>query len=751
MTDPAEALAARIERFEQAADPELIWDPAALAEAEQAMRACAGDRTDAAAWRLIGMLHLARYRLDQRTTQDAAVAGAFFAAVAVLDPGRLPEKLRGSRPPGESADTWAGLVEEVFQHVDPDAYRHVGLLIHALVRRAMADPVPEVSDRLGQFLLQESMRAADPAWAPGALGLVGAGLVRQYTRGGERHVIADAVHMLLRAALGAHGDTLSAGELAAALGLAAPDDDELVRAYLAAVETPPGGQDRSRALLTLVDLTQARAAASYADEDLLAFIRVGQCALDFWHEPWAHPGVLAPYAAGLIEWFVVTGNESSLEAGLEMLDALHVTPDETSRGLGTDPVVRLGLLGDRRWHRYGVTGDPADLDMAISVMRRAADLSTAGHSGLRRSGSGGSGTGGFGARSSGLGGSGARGAEAGDAGPGDSRPEGSGARGSAAGGSRPGGSASGRSQPGGAQPNDPLGSDRLESDRLKSDRLKSDRLGSDRLESGPRGSDRLENGPLASDPLGGGSSASGHPDRPRLLTNLANALLRRAVVTGGDPTEPIAAARAALAAHDEKDPARATTLLLLAQALRLDLTMANADEALTVLREALGAGERLTFRTEAYGLVSELLCWRATQTDGRRRADDLREAVLAARQGVELATKASHDQSPAQRKLCRALLARHSAYGDPRDLTEALALADAADLTDLPELTQALDTTLTPPPPATATPETATPGTASSATVGPGTVGPGTVGPGTVGPGTVGPGTVGPGTVGPGT
>ncbi|MEU8398874.1 CHAT domain-containing protein [Nonomuraea sp. NPDC048892] len=628
MTDPAEALAARIERFEQAADPDLIWDPAALAEAEQAMRACAGDRTDAAAWRLIGMLHLARYRLDRRTTQDAAVSGAFFAAVAVLDPGRLPEKLRGSRPLEESADTWAGLVEEVFRHVDPSAYRHVGLLIHALVRRAMADPVPEVSDRLGQFLLQESMRATDPAWAPGALGLLGAGLVRQYTRGGERHVIADAVHMLLRAALGAHGDTLYAGELAAALGLAAPDDEELVRAYLAAVETPPGGQDRSRALLTLVDLTQARAAASYADEDLLAFIRVGQCALDFWHEPWAHPGVLAPYAAGLIEWFVVTGNESSLEAGLEMLDALHVTPDETARGLGTDPVVRLGLLGDRRWHRYGVTGDPADLDTAISVLRRATDLSTAGRAGMGRSGPGGSGS--------------------------------------------------------------------------------------------------------------GGSGPGGHPDRPRLLINLANALLRRAVVTGGDPSEPIAAARAVLAAHDENDPARATALLLLAQALRLDLTMANADEALAALREALGAGERLAFRTEAYGLVSELLCWRATQTDGRRQAEDLREAVLAARQGVELATKASRDQGPAQRKLCRALLARHSAYGNPRDLTEALALADTADLTDLPELTHALDTTLTPPP-TPATSGTPTPGTATSGAAAPATATSGIAGPGIATPGAAAP------------
>ncbi|GAA3097028.1 hypothetical protein [Nonomuraea salmonea] len=322
MTDPAGALAARIERFEQAADPELIWDPAALSEAEQAMLACSGDRSDAATWRLIGMLHLARYRLDPRTTRDAAVAGAFFAAVAVVDPGRLPEKLRGSHlPPGESAGTWAGLVEEVFRHVDPGAYRHVGLLIHALVRRAMAEPVAEVSERLGEFLLQESVRSSDPSWAPGALGPLGAGLVRLYEAIGEREIIDDAVHMLLRAALGEPAYT---PDLAAALALAAPGDEKLAAAYLAAAES--GEQDRSWALLALVELTRSRAVASWADDDLLAFIRVGQCALDFWHERWAHPGVLAPYASGLIEWYVVTGDERSLEAGLEMLDALRVTP-----------------------------------------------------------------------------------------------------------------------------------------------------------------------------------------------------------------------------------------------------------------------------------------------------------------------------------------------------------------------------------------------------------------------------------------
>ncbi|MEV4174357.1 CHAT domain-containing protein [Nonomuraea sp. NPDC049709] len=590
MTDPAVALAARIERFERAADPELIWDPAALSEAEQAMRACAGDRSDATTWRLIGMLHLARYRLDQRTTRDAAVAGAFFAAVAVVDPGRLPEKLRGSRvPPGESAETWAGLIEEVFRHVDPAAYRHVGLLIQALVRRAMAHPTPEVADRLGQFLLQESMRSPDPSWASGALGLLGSGLVRLYGLTGDRDVIDDAVHVLLRAALGGDGEAAPAGELAAALGLAAADDEELVRAYLAAVETP-AGRDRSRALQALVDLTGARAAASCADADLLAFIRVGQCALDFWHEQWAHPGVLAPYAAGLIEWYVVTGNERSLEAGVEMLEALHVTPGETAPGLGTDPVVRLRLLGERRRRRYGVTGDPADLDAAVDVMRDAVRL-----------------------------------------------------------------------------------------------------------------------------------APSGHPDRAGLLADLADALLRRAVVTGDDPAEPVALARAALTAHADHDPARPATLLLLAQALSLALpttpvvaseapgapppltataaghagvAVAVADEAVAVLREALSAGERPDFQVTAYGLVSEVLCWRAVRVEGERRAEDLREAVLAARQGAELALKTSHDQGAAQRALCRALLARHAAQGDPRDLTEALTLAGDGDPGLLAELSAALDTVL---------------------------------------------------------
>ncbi|MFC7583863.1 hypothetical protein ACFQYP_08925 [Nonomuraea antimicrobica] len=599
MTEPAEALAARIERFEQVADPGLIWDSAALSEAEQAMRACAGDRSDAATWRLIGILHLARFRLDPGTTQDAAVAGAFFAAVAVLDPGRLPEKLRGpSVPPGESAEAWAGLVEEVFRHVDPSAYRHVGLLVHALVRRAMAHPTPEVADRLGQFLLQESMHAADPSWVPGALASLGTGMVRLYEASGDRNVIDDAVHVLLRACLSAPGSATGsatgsapgnaphpppADDLVTALGLAVPGDEELVRAYLAAAEPSPTAQDRSRALLALVDLTRARATATYADGDLLAFIRVGQCALDFWHERWAHPEVLAPYAAGLVEWYVVTGDERSLEAGTEMLEALRVPPDERTRGLGSDPVVRLALLGERRRHRYDVTGDPADLDAAVTALHEAVRLTPP--TPTVRAG-----------------------------------------------------------QPEEARP----------------------------------------------------SGRNGCFDRAGLLTDLADALLIRAVVTGGEPAEPIAVARAALAAHGEHGPDRARPLLLLGQALTIRLVADDVDEAVAALREAASADERMEVRTRAYGLVSDVLLWRATQTEVERPAEDLHEAVLSARQAVESAMKTSGGQASAQRALCGALLARYAAQGDPRDLTEALPLIGDGDPDLLADLTTALDTPPTP-------------------------------------------------------
>ncbi|SEU05082.1 CHAT domain-containing tetratricopeptide repeat protein [Nonomuraea wenchangensis] len=668
MTDPAETLAARIERFEQAADPELIWDPAALIEAEQAMRACAGDRSDAATWRLIGMLHLARYRLDPRTNQDAAVAGAFFAAVAVLDPARLPEKLRGaSVPSADAAGTWAGLVEEVFRHVDPAAYPHVGLLVHALVRRAAAQLTADAADRLGELLLQQAMRSADPSWAPGALALLGGGLVRLHGRTGERELLDDAVHVLFRAALAAPGEATHLAELAAALALAVPDDEDLVRAYLSAAESEPGSRERSRALLSLVGLAQARAARSCLDDDLLAFIRVGQCALDFWHERWAHPGVLGPYAAGLVEWYVVTGDERSLEAGHEMLQALGL------------PTLAADFPSDTT-----IWDSPAPLDGS------ARSDSPASLDGLARSD--GPASLGDPARSGGLARS-----------DGPARSDDPDATG---GPYAPGGPPALDADPGGDLPPipaTPLTADRVAyratfelARRLSVDPLARLALLGERRRRRYEATGAQQDLDVAVETLREATREvpPGHPDRPRLLADLAATLLERTLTTGGDPAAPVAAARTALAAHAVDDPARPAALLLLARALRLRLTPSTAAEAVAALREALATGDRLTPRLEAYTLLSELLRWRATHQDAApHRAEDLDGAVLTARQAAELAVKSSRDQIPAHRLLSRALLARFSHGGDPRDLGEALALARDGD----PDLLAQLDVLLTDP------------------------------------------------------
>ncbi|MEU4514507.1 hypothetical protein AB0G05_33835, partial [Nonomuraea wenchangensis] len=640
MTDPAETLAARIERFEQAADPELIWDPAALIEAEQAMLACAGDRSDAATWRLIGVLHLARYRLDPRTSQDAAVAGAFFAAVAVLDPARLPEKLRGaSVPSADAAGTWAGLVEEVFRHVDPAAYRHVGLLVHALVGRAAAQLTADAADRLGELLLQQAMRSADPSWAPGALALLGGGLVRLHGRTGERELLDDAVHVLFRAALAAPGEAAHLAELAAALALAVPDDEDLVRAYLSAAESEPGTRERSRALLSLVGLAQARAARSCLDDDLLAFIRVGQCALDFWHERWAHPGVLGPYAVGLVEWYVVTGDERSLEAGHEMFQALGLPAPAADFPPGT-----------ATWNGPASSADPDAMGGPDTTGNPAAPAGPA----------------------------------VGDAGQGGALPA---------------------VPPANASPAAPLPltGERVAyratfelARRLSADPLARLALLGERRRRRYEATGAQQDLDVAVETLREATREvpPGHPDRPRLLTDLAATILERTLTTGGDPAAPVTAARTALAAHAVDDPGRPDALLLLARALSLRLTPSAAAEAVAALRESLATGGRLTARLEAYTLLSELLLRRATHQDAApHRAEDLDGAVLTARQAAELAVKSSRDQTPAHRLLSRALLARFSHGGDPRDLGEALALARDGD----PDLLAQLDVLLTDP------------------------------------------------------
>ncbi|MGW2144349.1 CHAT domain-containing protein [Nonomuraea bangladeshensis] len=750
MTDPAETLAARIERFEQAADPELIWDPAALIEAEQAMLACAGDRSDAATWRLIGVLHLARYRLDPRTNQDAAVAGAFFAAVAVLDPARLPEKLRGAHvPSADAAGTWAGLVEEVFRHVDPAAYRHVGLLVHALVGRAAAQLTADAADRLGELLLQQAMRSADPSWAPGALALLGGGLVRLHGRTGERELLDDAVHVLFRAALAAPGEAAHLAELAAALALAVPDDEDLVRAYLSAAESEPGTRERSRALLSLVGLAQARAARSCLDDDLLAFIRVGQCALDFWHERWAHPGVLGPYAVGLVEWYVVTGDERSLEAGHEMFQALGLPapaadfppgtatwdgPASSADPDATDGPDTTGMPAAPGGPAIGDAGQGAPLPPATRDVDRGEALppvvrhvdqggalpSVVGEAGqggglpsvVREAGQGG----GLPSVVREAGQVGGLPPVAGDVHRGEApQPV---VRDAGQSGALPPVPSLNASP---AAPL-PLTGERVAyratfelARRLSADPLARLALLGERRRRRYEATGAQQDLDVAVETLREATREvpPGHPDRPRLLTDLAATILERTLTTGGDPAAPVTAARTALAAHAADDPARPDALLLLARALRLRLTPSTAAEAIAALRESLATGDRLMARLEAYTLLSELLRWRATHQDtaphraedldgavltahqaaAPHRAEDLDGAVLTARQAAELAVKSSRDQTPAHRLLSRALLARFSHGGDPRDLGEALALASDGD----PDLLAQLDVLLTDP------------------------------------------------------
>ncbi|MEV4837952.1 CHAT domain-containing protein [Nonomuraea sp. NPDC049486] len=605
MKDPARVLAARIEEFERAADPRLVLDDAALDDAEDAMLACDGGPRDAAVWRLAGVLHLARYRLAPEEDGEAAVAGVFFAAVAVLDPDGLPERLRGTHVPASAtAETWAELAEQVFRHVDVDAYPHVGLLLHAILRRALATPTAEVCDRLGQVLLEQALDMPAPAWAAEALAILGNGLVRLYRTAGDGGALDDAVHALFRAALAGPGHVT---DLAAALGHALAGDTPLIRAYLLAAGRPPG-PERSAALLDLLFLASTRAAASCADADLLALLRVGQACLDHWHEAGAHPAVLSRYGTALVEWYVVTGDLRSLEAGRDMLAALppapatpptHPVPPAHPASHPHDPASPAPLDAPETAPRpdrsatqpmglpgpYGHAGAlPVDsVDLPGSYGHSAAwpvdSLShpgSYGHSdGWPEDPASHPGSYGYAAAWS-VGLSGSYGHTA--AWPEDSGPS---ALGNAAA-------------------------------RLDDAATRLDLLGRRRWRR-YRGSGDLADLEIAVQTLRQAvvRAPEGHPERPAFLTGLAGALLHRATRTG-DARTAITAARAAVAACPGRHPQRPRALLLLGQALRLDLTAHTAAEAVTTLRKALAAHTDPRFQAEAHTVLSDVLRHRAT-------------------------------------------------------------------------------------------------------------------------------------------
>src|SRR5690606_3580220 len=556
MKDPAVALAARIEEFERAADPRLVLDEAALAEAEEAMLACTGGPRDAVVWQLIGALHLARYRLG--TDEDeAAVAGVFFAAVAVLDPGGLPERLRGPHVPAAgSAETWAGLAEQVFRHVDVSAHPHVGHLVHAILRRALAEPTAEVCDRLGQALLEQALDIPEPAWAPEALALLGNGQVRLYRPTGDAGALDDAIHALFRAALADPGHMT---DLAAALGHALPGDTDLIRAYLLAAGRP-AGPERSSALLGLLRLTAARASASCADADLLALLRVGQACLDHWHEAGAHPAVLSCYGAGLLEWYAVPGDARSLGAGHDMLATLPspapaADPPPTVLPAPLSPETTPAISDSASGLSSAAAGEPDQLPGA----------------GVEPSG------GRWSAVDVALGRKLAAYAE----------PEWS-----SAAFVEPGWWVA-EPQPGGHPDPDSAGTQTVPSpawhvhpaaSRTDDPALRLDLLGQRHWRRHRRTGDPADL-ELAIQTFRQAvvRAPEGHPDRPAFLADLAGALLPRATQTG-DGGAAIATARAAADACPAHHPHRPRILLLLGRALSLNPSPRAADEAVTVLR-----------------------------------------------------------------------------------------------------------------------------------------------------------------------
>src|SRR5690606_4422959 len=130
----------------------------------------------------------------------------------------------------------------------------------------------------------------------------------------------------------------------------------------------------------------------------------------------------------------------------------------------------------------------------------------------------------------------------------------------------------------------------------------------------------------------------GHPDRPAFLADLAGALLHRATQTG-DGGAAIATARAAADACPAHHPHRPRILLLLGRALSLNPSPRAADEAVTVLREAIAADQEPRFQAEAHAALSDALRHRADLGTEAETADypaDLDPAVQAADHPADL-------------------------------------------------------------------------------------------------------------------
>jgi tetratricopeptide (TPR) repeat protein len=184
---------------------------------------------------------------------------------------------------------------------------------------------------------------------------------------------------------------------------------------------------------------------------------------------------------------------------------------------------------------------------------------------------------------------------------------------------------------------------------------------------------------LAATELAAAAVPPGHPERPSLVGNVANAALLVASLTHEPGTYPraVTAARAAAAAVQDsaepdgmlRDKAAAFLAVALLLGLREHYDPEPADEAARLATGLLGHPQ-LGF--QARTVLAELLLLGQSQDDVGGEPAVLHRAVRYAREAMELVPETDPDHRAARELLIKALLRRFVTVRDTGDLTEAL-------------------------------------------------------------------------------
>jgi len=205
---------------------------------------------------------------------------------------------------------------------------------------------------------------------------------------------ADIVHKVIdtyfHAALVTDGEQrLDTGR---ALIAALRDDEtqgEVVEfAYLSVVATPSGSPERRAAEGELCRVLTGRYEQTGQFYHLDSIVRVAEILHAESSPPGATDELVTLLASSLLSSYVVHGDESVPVRLRELRDSglaaagLAAVDDALERAeqMRRDPLLRLELLSDLTWTRYGKTKDSRDLDDAVAAMRQTAAASDPGRS-----------------------------------------------------------------------------------------------------------------------------------------------------------------------------------------------------------------------------------------------------------------------------------------------------------------------------------------------------------------------------------